>query len=59
MATESISRVTRESIIARSLKGDAMCSFETVERAKAFFGDRRNHTVKLFKQTVTEEEIVL
>lgn len=58
MQTESNSRIVRESVIARSPQGRPVMTFDTPERASQYFDRNPNFTVQLFKQTITETEII-
>lgn len=59
MQIETTSRVTGEAIIARSKTGQAILSFDTIDRAREYVAKCPNHSLKIFKQIVTETELVL
>jgi len=52
-------RITRESIILRSAKGEPLLTFDTVDKAKRHNDKHPGGDMRFFKQTVTELEMVL
>lgn len=52
-------KIVKETIVARSPKGNAVFTWDNESNARRWREDHQDHRLSFFKQVTTEEEITL